>query len=196
MKEQEKFYRSIIGIAIVTVLILMVPLVAMQFSDEIDWKVGDFIVVGALVFGTGLSYKLLTRNAPNITYRAAISLALGTALFMVWANLAVGLIGSGPHPGNLMYAGVLFVVVCGIILSRFRAGGMERAMYAATIALALHAVIALLAGMHHYPGSSVTEILSVNAFFAGLFFISGLLFRNAAKETTQEQAKTSGQQRT
>jgi hypothetical protein len=36
-------------------------------------------------------------------------LAVGTALFLVWSNLAVGLIGSENNPANMMYLGVLAV---------------------------------------------------------------------------------------
>lgn len=118
----------------------------------------------------------------SILGRAAIFLATGTTLFMVWANLAVGLIGAGPNPGNLMYIGVVAVVIIGTLLSRFRPGGLERAVYAAALALVLVAVIALLANMHQYPGSSVIEIIGVNLFFATPYAVSGLLFRYAAQE--------------
>jgi hypothetical protein len=96
---------------------------------------------------------------------------------MMYVNLAVGLIGGGPNPGNLMYIGVVIVVIFGMILSRLRPAGMERTSYAAAISLAVIAVIALVAKMHEYPGSSVIEILGVNGFFATLFLVSGLLFQ-------------------
>ncbi len=58
---------------------------------------------------------------------------------------------------------------------------MARALFATAFAQMLVAVIALIAGMHQYPGSSVSEILSVNGFFAALFVGSALLFREAAR---------------
>jgi hypothetical protein len=192
MKKQRKFFESIPGIATLTILILLVPLTAMQFTDEVDWNVTDFIIVGALLFGTGTSYVLITRYMWNMVYKAAVALALGSTLFMVWANLAVGLIGAGPNPGNLMYMGVVAVAVIGTFLSRFTPGGMERVMYAVVLALVLVAVIALLANMHEYPGSSVTEILTVNGFFAFLYVISGLLFRYVALEQAQLIKKSEG----
>lgn len=192
MKKQGKFYQSITGVAVATVLILMVPLVAMQFTDEVAWGAADFIIVGTLLFGTGFSYVLVTRSAPNIAYKTAVGLALGAALFMIWANLAVGLIGAGPNPGNFMYIGVLAVGITGIMLSGFRPGGMERAMYATTGALVLVAAIALLANMQEYSGSSATQIVGVNGFFAALFFISGLLFHYAAKKTSPADEKSIG----
>lgn len=181
MEKQRKFKQSILGVVLATLLILSVPFVAMQFTGEVAWSATDFIIVGALLFGTGLSYVLITRFATNILYRAAVGLALGTTLLMVWANLAVGLIGAGPNMGNLMYMGVVAVVIIGTIFSRFSPVGMERAMYATVASLVLIAVIALFANMDEYPGSSVNEIVGVNGFFAILFAISGALFRYAAQ---------------
>lgn len=192
MEKQQKFSRSILSVALVTVLLLLVPLVAMQFTDEVKWSVGDFIVMGVLLFSIGFLYVLATRYVTNIVYKVAIGFALGSTLLIIWANLAVGLIGSGPNSGNLMYLGVLAVGVIGIFFSRFTPGGMERAMYAVVLALMLVAVIALLANMQQYPGSSVKEIVGVNAFFAILFAISGLLFRYVAQEQSQRTEKSDG----
>lgn len=180
MKTQNKLSRSLLIVALVTVSILMVPLVAMQFTAEVNWSPGDFIIMGLILFGTGISYVLLTRQAANVVYRIAAAAGLGATLLMVWANLAVGLIGSGPHLGNLMYLGVLAVGITGTVRSHLGARGMERSMYAMALSLILLAGIALAAGMHRYPGSSAGEVIGVNAFFAALFAISGVLFRYAA----------------
>jgi hypothetical protein len=182
MKTQTKLYKPILIVAVVTALILMVPLVAMQFTNEVDWNLPDFIIMGALIFGTGLSFVLISRSSPNIAYKAGVGAGLGSSFLMVWVNLAVGLIGSGGHAGNMMYIGVLAVGFIGVILSHFKPAGMERAMYAMSLALVFLAGIALVANMDKYPGSSVGEIIGVNAFFAGLFAVSGLFFRFAAQQ--------------
>ena len=57
---------------------------------------------------------------------------------------------------------------------------MERVMFATALTLLLIAVVQLVAKMYNYSGSSVTEILLVNAFFAVLYSGAGLLFRYAA----------------
>jgi heme/copper-type cytochrome/quinol oxidase subunit 4 len=186
MEKQEKFYRSVISVAVVTVGLLLIPFLAMQFTGEVDWGVFDFILMGALIFSTGISYKLVTRNAPNLVYRLAFGLGLGAMLFMIWANLGVGLIGSGPNAGNLLYIGVLLAGIIGMLRSDFSAGGMERAMYITVLALIVHTVIAFIAGMQNYPGSSAKEILAVNGFFAVLFTISALLFSYASREPVQQ----------
>ena len=83
-----------------------------------------------------------------------------------------------------MYIGVLAVIIVGIYLSRFKPAGMERAMFITAFALALVAAMALLAGMHNYPHSSVIEILGVNLFFATPYIVSGLLFRYLAEKSS------------
>ncbi len=188
MNTLSKFLHTIPGAAVITLLILSIPLIAMQFTPEVDWSVGDFIVMGILIFSMALAYVLLARYAPNFIYRAAIGSAIGTTFLIVWTNLAVGLIGAGPHAGNLMYIGVVAVVIIGTYFSRFTAKGMELAMFGAALALALVAVIALLFNMQSYQGSSVAKIISVNAFFAFLYCISGLLFRYVALQQTTEKA--------
>jgi hypothetical protein len=188
MKKETKFIQSVLRVALATLLLLLVPLVAMQFTDEVNWGAGDFIVMGTLLFSIGFLYVLAVRFATNMVHRIAIGFALGSTFLMIWANLAVGLIGSGPHWGNLMYMGVLAVGIIGTIFSRFTAGGMARAMYGMALALVVVAAVALLAGMHQYPSSSVTEILGVNGFFAMLFAVAGLLFRHVALEQQTEKA--------
>jgi hypothetical protein len=85
---------SIVRIVLPAALILLVPLLAMQFTDEVNWDLTDFAVVGALLIGTGLMYELASRKVGNIKYRAAVGVALVAALLLVWAELAVGIFGT------------------------------------------------------------------------------------------------------
>ncbi|MBX2970504.1 MAG: hypothetical protein KF803_14130 [Cyclobacteriaceae bacterium] len=189
MEKQINYSRSILGVALVTLFILSIPLVAMQFTDEVKWSVGDFILMGALLFGTGVLFVLVMRLSSNIVYKTAVGLAIGATFFMIYVNLAVGLIGGGPHAGNLMYAGVILVLIIGIYLSRFTAAGMERAMYLTAGTFAVLTAIAFIAKMYEYPGSSVLEIVGVNVFFATPFVVSGLLFRYVALEQANKNEK-------
>ena len=61
--------KNIIRLALVTASILMIPLVAMQFSSEVNWTLFDFVFAGGLIFGTGLAYQLITRKKAAIQYR-------------------------------------------------------------------------------------------------------------------------------
>lgn len=154
--------------------ILLLPLVAMLFTDEVDWDLADFVFAGALVLGVGLAYELAAKATGSRAYRAAVGIALAAAFVLVWANAAVGIIGSEDNPANAMYHGVLAVGIAGAFIARFRPQGMARAMVATAVAQVLVAVIALVAGLG-FTGP-------VTVFFAALWLASAWLFRKAARE--------------
>ena len=58
---------------------------------------------------------------------------------------------------------------------------MARALLAMAAATALVGVIALIAGKHQAPISSVYEVVGLNGLFAALFIASAWLFRRAAR---------------
>ncbi len=118
----------------------------------------------------------------NTAYKSAVGLALATPFLLVWVIGAVGVLGVDGDPADLMYIGVLAVGIIGAIIARARPRGMGRALFATALAQALVAVIALIAGMHQTPYSSVGEILGLNGFFVALFVGSAWLFRRAARE--------------
>jgi hypothetical protein len=163
-------------------LILLLPLFAMQFTDEVVWDETDFIVFGAMLVAAGGTFEVAARMTGNHAYRAAVGVAVAAAFLLVWMNLAVGIIGSEDDPANLMYRGVLAVGIIGAVIARFQPHGMTRALVATALAHALVAVIALIAGEHQSPVSSVAEILGLNGCFAALWLISAVLFRKAARE--------------
>lgn len=109
--------------------------------------------------------------------RLAAMVALAAAAFLLWAMGAVGIIGIEGDPADLMYLGVIAVGISGAVVARFRADGMARAMWMTAAATVAVGVIALLAGKHRAEYSSVAEIGGLTAMFAGLFALSGWLFR-------------------
>ena len=157
-------------------LVLLAPLVAMQFTDEVNWTVSDFVFAGALMFGALGTYELAVRKTGNTAYRAAAGVALAATVLLLWANGAVGITDSA---ADAMYVGVPAVGIIGALVARFQARGMARAMFAAALAQALIGAVALIAGM--VPAyNSAFEILAITGFFAALFVGAGLLFRQAA----------------
>jgi hypothetical protein len=81
------------------VVLLSIPLIAMQFSDSINWTIADFAVMGALLLGTGLAVELTIRKVSNPKYRLAISLIILVILMLVWVELSIGIFGT-PFAGN------------------------------------------------------------------------------------------------
>jgi hypothetical protein len=183
MKADHSAYRRAARLVLAVAFILMLPLVAMQLTDQVRWDLADFAVAGALLVGTGLVYELAARRAGNLAHRVAVGVALAATLILIWLNLAVGLIGTEGDRANLMYVGVLAVGIIGAVIARFQPHGMARALFATALAQALVVVIALVYGLGS-PVSGPLEILALNGLFVALFVGSASLFRYAAREQT------------
>ena len=69
----------------------MVPAIAMQFTPEVSWGPGDFVVAGALLFGTGALAVLGLDHVRATVKRIVLIVGLAVGLALVWAELAVGL---------------------------------------------------------------------------------------------------------
>jgi len=160
-------------------LMLLLALVAKQFIGEVSW-VDNLAQTGALLIGVGVAVELASRKTGEAAYRAAVGLALASALLLGWVNGAVGIIGSEDNDANLMYGGVLAVVAIGAIIVRFKPEGMARVLFATALAQTLVAVIALV-GRLGSPYSGPLEIVSVNGFFVALFVGAAVLFSKAAR---------------
>lgn len=72
--------------------LLLIPLIAMHFTAEVNWEVRDFVVAGILLNGTALAYILLARMLPK--YRVISGIFIALLLAMVWIELAVGIFGT------------------------------------------------------------------------------------------------------
>lgn len=83
-------------LGIATAIILLVPLIAMQFTDDVNWNLSDFVIMGILVFGFGSMFILIARKVDRDS-RLLLGLAILAAFMYVWAELAVGIFF---NPGN------------------------------------------------------------------------------------------------
>jgi hypothetical protein len=107
MKMSKTAYRSAVRVALATAFILLLPLVAMQITDEVDWSLADFAFAGVLLGGTGLLLELAARKPGNIAYRAA-AIAIGVAAIALGeADDAPGLVLFG----CLLIAGTVALAV-------------------------------------------------------------------------------------
>ncbi len=177
--------KNIVRVIAVVALILLIPLVAMQFTDEVNWTLSDFVIMGILLLGAGLTYEFVARKMRTGTNRLATGLAVMTGLVLIWLNLAVGIIGSEDNPANLLYGGVLAVGIIGALISRFEPQGMARTLFATGIAQALVPVIALIIwkpGLTAGEGPGIVGVFGLNAFFVALWLISAWLFRKDARK--------------
>jgi hypothetical protein len=162
-------------------LLLLVPLVAMQFTHEVAWDAFDFAFFAALLLGVGGAFELVVRVSGNLLYRAAAALALAGAFLLVWINGAVGIVGSEVDNANLLFVGVIAVGVAGACLAHFGARGMALAMVATACAQALVGVIALTARLGVMSAAWPNDVLGATGFFTALWLLSAWLFGRAAR---------------
>ena len=78
-------------ISFISVMLLLIPLTAMQFTNEVNWTLFDFIIAGALLLSTGLLCEFAIRKIKNPKYRIAAFTAILAVLLLIWAELAVGI---------------------------------------------------------------------------------------------------------
>ncbi len=83
----------------IVAFLLLIPLIAMQFTLEVDWKLADFVIVGTLLLGTGLLCELVLRKVSKTSHRWLICGLLLAMLVLIWLELAVGIFGS-PFAGS------------------------------------------------------------------------------------------------
>ena len=89
------YRRSVFAwIAFATGLILLVPLVAMGFTEEVNWKLGDFLIMALLLFGAGSLFVYVCRRFPDMN-KFVIGVMVTTLFLYVWAELAVGILFNG-----------------------------------------------------------------------------------------------------
>ncbi|WP_218779831.1 hypothetical protein [Hymenobacter crusticola] len=179
--------KSILRLALATAFLLLIPLVAMQFTHEMTWSLFDFALAGTLLFGTGLTYELIARQASSRVYRLAIGLALAAALFLVWTNLAVGLIGSENNPANLLYGAVLAVGLMGALAVRFQARGMTNVLFAMALTQVLVPVVSLMVWKPQVTALGLLESVGLTTLFVGLWVGAALLFRRASTIDTAQR---------
>ncbi|MFC4632877.1 hypothetical protein ACFO3O_03105 [Dokdonia ponticola] len=86
--------KRVYGIFLITGLILLIPLIAMQFTDEVQWSLMDFIVVGALLISAGLAINYIHKTLKNSTSRTLITIGVIILFLLIWAELAVGIFGT------------------------------------------------------------------------------------------------------
>lgn len=78
----------------IALALLLIPIISMQFTDEVNWSLFDFVVAVVLLFGTALMYEIIMRKVKKRKLRIFIILVLLILVLLAWAELAVGIFGS------------------------------------------------------------------------------------------------------
>ena len=79
--------------------ILLIPLIAMQLTNEVNWSLFDFIIMGAMLTITGLLGKIIFKKVKKYKHRVALYVVGAIIFLLIWAELAVGIFGT-PFAGS------------------------------------------------------------------------------------------------
>ena len=170
--------------AVITVLILGIPLLRSLFAGGWGWDIRVFLLVGAvgtLLFGIGLTFQMVIRKLGTPAYRAAVGVALVTVFLLVWGNFVQG--ADDVNPAAFGYFVAPMVGIIGAAVARFQPNGMARALFVTALVQALVLVIALIIRNPQVTPwtAAVLRGFGGNAFNVVLFVASALLFRKAAR---------------
>jgi len=70
---------------------LTAPLVAMRFTDEVNWTPFDFLAAGALLVGAGLLLELAAWKLRKPVHFVLAAVSVTLAVAVTWAQGAVGI---------------------------------------------------------------------------------------------------------
>lgn len=93
IRSNKRFYGILIG----TTLLLAIPLLLQTTigtgidGQGFNWKVNDFVIFGILLFSAGLLVELVLRKVKSRKNRWLLGAGVLILLFLVWADLAVGI---------------------------------------------------------------------------------------------------------
>ena len=75
-------------------LLLAVPLIAMQFTTEVNWTISDVVIAAALLFTTAFSVDFVLKKVKTFNSRLLLIFGILAILILIWVEMAVGIFGS------------------------------------------------------------------------------------------------------
>ena len=92
-------FNMMIKILPIVGLLLSIPLIAMQLTDEVNWSFFDFIIMGVMLSITGLAIGIIIKKIKYYKYRNIFITIIVMIFLLTWAELGVGLFGT-PFAGD------------------------------------------------------------------------------------------------
>ena len=75
-------------------LLLLIPLFGKFFSNQVNWSLFDFVVMGLLLGLIGLSIHFILEKVRNKTLRMVSIVFVLIIFLIIWAEIAIGVFGS------------------------------------------------------------------------------------------------------
>src|SRR5689334_14021976 len=120
---------------------VLLAVLADRFVEGWNWALPAFLLLGALVFGSGLAFQWMTRRVDSIAYRVAVGVALAATLVLLWMNRVQA--ADGVNPSALWFFVVPVVGIIGAAFARLQPARMALALFATALVQAL--ILILLA---------------------------------------------------
>lgn len=155
-------------------LLLLAPAIAMLVGAEgVNWTAGDFIAAGVIFALIGGLFELAARASRNISYRAAVVVAVACGFLQLWITLAVGIIGSENNPANWTYIAVVLTALSIAAVAIGHPRALSRGM-------AVMAVLQVFFFALHMIDGHFTAVIDL--FFTALWVMSSRLFARAVEQ--------------
>lgn len=74
----------------VALAIMLTPVIAMQFSDEVAWGIEDFAGAAAILSVAWFAFEIVSRTITETLVKAGALAGITVMLVLTWAHLAVG----------------------------------------------------------------------------------------------------------
>ena len=155
--------------------LLLLPAIAMQFSDEAQWTGFDFVVAAIILGVTGIAAEIGVRMSRNWPHLIGYGLATFAGFFTVWSNLAVGIIGAEGEPVNMGFFVLILLGVIAAFAARLKPMGLAHV----TGVIAVGQIVQGLVATQAMPGHMIEW--GILLMFAALWLVASLCFRRAAK---------------
>ena len=155
--------------------LLFLPALAMKMTDEVNWTAGDFVFAAMLLGVVGTVVELAARFARPGAPRIGYLIAGFTAIFTIWSNAAVGILGDEDSV-NIFF----FLMVVGATAAAMACRFRPKAMQWIAVLLAIGQYAVGLAALRMMPGHPVEwGFLTV---FALLWLTAAWCFSRAVLE--------------
>ena len=96
LKEKSQRRKIIAGVIVV---VLMLPLIGMMISENVNWSIADFVIAVILLSIVGLGVDFIFSKLKKRRARILALIIVFMLFAIVWGELAVGLFGT-PWAGN------------------------------------------------------------------------------------------------
>jgi uncharacterized membrane protein YecN with MAPEG domain len=90
MNKNQRLFAIILSVPV----LLLIPLIGMQLSSDVNWSIFDFLVMGILLLFVGVLFEFVLRKVPSKKNRIALVATIIIAFLILWAELAVGIFNS------------------------------------------------------------------------------------------------------